>query len=117
MPDRRTPGRRTAGGREPRAERPVALGEIVDELMRREVFSRGVPVAELASRWPAIVGERLASETAPVALDEGLLTVGASTGPWGAQATFLQEQIRRNADEALGGDAVRAIRIIVRNRS
>jgi len=111
------PSRRSSGGGDPRAERPVALGEIVDELMRREVFSRGVPVAELASRWPSIVGERLASETAPVALDEGVLTVRVTTGPWGAQATFLQEQIRRRADEALGGDAVRAIRVIVRNRS
>jgi predicted nucleic acid-binding Zn ribbon protein len=109
--------RGSSGGRERRAEAPVALGDIVDELMRREVFSRGVPVAELASKWPAIVGERLASETAPVALDDGLLTVGATTGPWGAQATFLQEEIRRKADEALGGDTVLAIRVIVRNRS
>jgi predicted nucleic acid-binding Zn ribbon protein len=111
------PARRSAGGRERRTEAPVALGDIVDELMRREVFSRGVPVAELASRWPAIVGERLASETAPVALDDGLLTVRATTGPWGAQATFLREEIRRKADEALGGNTVRTIRVIVRNRS
>jgi len=40
-----------------------------------------------------------------------------STGPWGAQATFLAEQIRLKADEALGGERVTAIRIIVRNRS
>jgi predicted nucleic acid-binding Zn ribbon protein len=111
------PGGRARGGGEPRAGRPVELGEIVDQLMRDEVFARGVPVAELASRWPSIVGERLASETAPVALDEGMLTVRVSTGPWGAQATFLQEQIRRKADEALGGDVVRAIRVIVRNPS
>jgi predicted nucleic acid-binding Zn ribbon protein len=111
------PARRSAGGRQGRTEAPVALGDIVDELMRREVFSRGVPVAELASRWPAIVGERLASETAPVALDDGLLTVRATSGPWGAQAMFLQEEIRRKADAALGDDTVRTIRVIVRNRS
>ena len=57
------------------------------------------------------------AETAPMALDEGVLTVGVSNGPWGAQARFLQEEIRRNADEALGGGRVTAIRIIVRNRS
>ena len=83
----------------------------------REVFSRGMPVAELASRWPAVVGERLRRRPPPMALDEGVLTVGVSNGPWGAQARFLQEEIRRNADEALGGDRVTSIRIVVRNRS
>jgi predicted nucleic acid-binding Zn ribbon protein len=105
------------GGRTPRSDDPVALGDVVDALMRREVFSRGMPVAELASRWPVIVGERLAAETAPVSLEDGLLTVGATNGPWGAQARFLQEQIRDKADEALGAGSVRSIRIIVRNRS
>ncbi len=105
------------GRKERRSVDAVSIGSIVDDLMRREVFSRGMPVAELASKWPSIVGERLAAETAPVAFEGGVLTVGVSTGPWGAQATFLAEQIRLKADEALGGDRVTAIRIIVRNRS
>jgi predicted nucleic acid-binding Zn ribbon protein len=114
-PDRT--GKSLDGGRTPRSGDPVALGEVVDALMKREVFSRGMPVAELASKWPEIVGERLAAETDPVSLEDGLLTVGATNGPWGAQARFLQEQIRGNADQALGPGKVRSIRIIVRNRS
>ena len=31
----------------------VQLGDIVDGLMREEVFARGMPIAELASKWPA----------------------------------------------------------------
>jgi len=100
-----------------RSRDPVALGDIVDGLLEEEVFSRGMPVAELASRWPEIVGARLAAETAPVSLDEGLLVVGATSGPWGAQATFLHEEIRRKADQALGGGRVTTIRIVVRNPS
>jgi predicted nucleic acid-binding Zn ribbon protein len=98
-----------------RSDDIVPLANIVDGLMRERVFSRGMPVAELASRWPEIVGERLARETAPAALDDGVLTVAVSTGPWGAQATFLHEEIRRKADEALGGDRVKTVRITVRN--
>ena len=41
--------------------------------------------------------------------------VEVSSGPWGAQATFLHEEIRRKADEALGGDQVHQVRIVVRN--
>ena len=63
-----------------------------------------MPIAELASAWAAIVGERLAADTTPVSLEGGVLTVGVDNGPWGAQARFLHEEIRRKADEALGGE-------------
>jgi predicted nucleic acid-binding Zn ribbon protein len=95
---------------------PVELGEVIDNLMAEQVFARGMPVAQLAAAWSSVVGERLASETAPATLEGGVLTVTATSGPWGAQARFLHEEIRRRADEALGGDQITAVRIIVRNR-
>jgi predicted nucleic acid-binding Zn ribbon protein len=95
---------------------PVELGDVIDNLMAEQVFARGMPVAQLAAAWPSVVGERLASETAPATLEGGVLTVTATSGPWGAQARFLHEEIRRRADEALGGDQIATVRIIVRNR-
>ena len=95
---------------------PVELGDVIDNLMADQVFARGMPVAHLAAAWTSIVGERLASETAPAALEAGVLTVTATSGPWGAQARFLHEEIRRRADEALGNNQITAIRIVVRNR-
>lgn len=95
---------------------PVELGDVIDNLMADQVFARGMPVAHLAAAWTSIVGERLASETAPASLEAGVLTVTATSGPWGAQARFLHEEIRRRADEALGNNQITAIRIVVRNR-
>lgn len=103
--------------RRERSDDVVSIGDIVDGLLRDEVFSRGMPVAELASAWVSIVGERMAGATTPMSLEGGVLTVGVDNGPWGAQARFLQEEIRGKADEALGGDRVTSIRIVVRNRS
>jgi predicted nucleic acid-binding Zn ribbon protein len=100
---------------EPSGE-PVELGEVIDGLMAEQVFARGLPIAQLAAAWSSVVGERLASETAPATLEGGVLTVTAASGPWGAQARFLHEEIRRRADEALGGGQITAVRIIVRNR-
>jgi hypothetical protein len=111
MPDAKGFG----GRRRSRSDEPATLGEIVDGLMAEEVFSRGMPVARLASRWPEIVGERMAAETSPAAFENGVLTVEALTGPWGAQAQFLHEEIRRRADETLGGDQVHRVRFVVRN--
>jgi hypothetical protein len=93
---------------------PVPIGRIVEALMAEEVFSRGMPVAELMAAWPAIVGPRIAAESAPISFEDGVLTLGVTTGPWGAQVRFLHEEIRRKADLALGGDKVRSVRIVVR---
>jgi predicted nucleic acid-binding Zn ribbon protein len=95
---------------------PIELGDVIDNLMADQLFARGMPVARLAAAWPSVVGERLASETAPATLEGGVLTVTATSGPWGVQARFLHDEIRRRADEALGGGEITAVRIIVRNR-
>ena len=97
------------------SDEPIGLGEVIDSLLTDQAFARGLPVAQLAAAWSSIVGERLASETAPSTLDSGVLTVMATSGPWGAQARFLQEEIRRRADEALGGGHIASVRVIVRN--
>ena len=99
--------------REARSDDPVSIGEVVERLMAQEIFSRGMPVAELSMKWAEVVGERLAGETSPLSLEDGVLVVGVSNGPWGAQAKFLHAEIRRRADEALGGGKVRAVKIVV----
>jgi predicted nucleic acid-binding Zn ribbon protein len=107
----RSPG---IGGRPPaRSDRPRPLGEVVEEVLADPAFARGVPVGRLAAAWAEVVGPRLAAETAPASLEGGVLTVEASTGPWGAQARFLGEEIRRKANAALGGEVVRAVRVVV----
>ncbi|MGZ4150474.1 MAG: DUF721 domain-containing protein [Actinomycetota bacterium] len=99
--------------KERRSGDPVPIGEIVDGLLAEDVFARGMPVAKLAQRWPALVGERLAEATKPVSLEGGVLVVRASDGPWGAQARYLVEEIRKRADEALGGGVVHSVRVVV----
>ena len=101
--------------RDPRSTDAVQIGDVVDGLLKEEAFSRGMPIATLASRWPQIVGERLAGETAPLSLETGVLVVAATNGPWGAQARFLHEQIRHKANQALGADVVSSVRVVVRN--
>ena len=101
--------------RDPRSADAVSIGDIVDGLLREETFSRGMPVAQLAVAWPQIVGDRIAAETAPVSVEAGVLIVSATNGPWGAQARFLNEHIRRNANEALGSEMISTVRVVVRN--
>jgi predicted nucleic acid-binding Zn ribbon protein len=107
----------SAGWWRRRDERTMAdtpIGEVVDGLLRERAFARGVPIGRLAADWPAVVGPRLAAESAPVSLEGGVLIVAASTGPWGAQVRFLADEIRRQANARLGSQEVRTVQIVVR---
>ncbi len=98
-----------------RSDDAVPLGEIVDGLLAEDLFARGLPIARLVAEWPRLVGERLAAETAPMELSNGVLVVAASSGPWGAQVRFLHDEIRKKAAAELGETAVRQVRIVVRD--
>jgi predicted nucleic acid-binding Zn ribbon protein len=93
----------------------TSIGDIVDGLMRERVFARGVPIGQLAAEWAAVVGPRLASESAPVSLESGVLVVAASNGPWGAQVRFLAAEIRASANRTLGAEHVKRVRVVVRD--
>ena len=100
--------------RDERTSSGESIGRVLEALLREPAFARGIAVGRLAAEWQRIVGPRLAAETSPVSVDGGTLIVAASTGPWGAQAGFLAEEIKRQANHALGGEHVRAVRVVVR---
>jgi len=107
-----------APSRFPKRERShdvVPIGDILGGLFGERALSGGLTVGRLAAEWPSVVGERLASETAPARLEGRTLTVAVSSGPWGAQARFLSEEIRRKANEALGAEEVDRVTIVVRD--
>ena len=97
-----------------RTLKATPIGDVVDGLLQERTFARGMPIGKLASEWAAVVGPRLAAESAPVSLEGGVLVVAATTGPWGAQVRFLAEQIRERAETALGAGSVAKVQVVVR---
>ncbi len=106
-----------ASGRERRetgrSEELTRVGGVLREAMDSERFRRGLALGRLARSWEEVVGARLAQETAPSRLDEGGLMITVSNAGWGAQVRFLAQEIRRRANEVLGSDEIRAVRIVV----
>jgi len=98
-----------------RSRDAVPIGDILGGLFGERALTGGLQIGRLAARWPSVVGERLASETAPSRLEGRTLTVAVSSGPWGAQARFLADEIRRRANEALGSEEVERVTIVVRD--
>ena len=99
--------------RSERSAEPTSLGSIVGGLLGERAFARGIDVGRLGRSWADVVGDRLAGETRPARLEAGTLTIQAATGPWGSQATFLSEAIRKRANEVLGRDVVRRVTVVV----
>jgi predicted nucleic acid-binding Zn ribbon protein len=98
---------------DPRSGDPVPIGQIVQDLLQEDAFSRGIPVVTLIREWPRLVGERLAAATVPVSLEGGILTVRAEDSPWGTQARSFTEEMRERAEQVLGEGSVRAVRVVV----
>jgi predicted nucleic acid-binding Zn ribbon protein len=100
-------------GERARSREPSALGEVVAGVLRERPFAAGVSVGRLRLVWADVVGPRLAEESTPARLEGGTLVVEARSGAWGAQLQFLAEDVRRRANEALGGDHVERVRVVV----
>ncbi len=97
--------------RRPRSEDVHGIGEILDGLLGEKAIARGLPIGRLAAGWPQVVGEKLAEETAPTRLERGVLDLIVTTSAWGAQVRFLASDIARKANELLGSEAVREVRV------
>jgi predicted nucleic acid-binding Zn ribbon protein len=95
------------------ADPPEGIGGVVRRLLGDRRLRRGVALGRLALAWPQVVGEQLARQTSPRALDDGGLLVAASSAAWGSQVRFLSSEIRRKANEALGAEEVRTVRVTV----
>ena len=89
------------------------MGGVLREAMGSERFRRGLALGRLARSWDEVVGATLARETEPLSLDQGGLVVSVSSGAWGAQVRFLAHDIRRRANEVLGAQEVRTVRVTV----
>jgi predicted nucleic acid-binding Zn ribbon protein len=106
-------GRRAGKDRGDRTLEPALIGQVVDGLLVRREFARGMPLGRLAREWPRVVGDRLAAVSTPVRLEAGTLVVAATSGAWGAQVKFLAEDIGKRANETLGKEAVKRVRVVV----
>ena|SRR5437773_1831537 len=104
------------GWKDPEGDRthePSSVGDVVRGILGHRAFARGMGVGKLARSWADVVGERLAAETRPAKIEAGILVVQATSGPWGTQATFLAEEIRKRANEMLGTAEIKRVQVVV----
>jgi predicted nucleic acid-binding Zn ribbon protein len=88
---------------------PKSLGDALE----RVVAALGGPsvrgITTLFDRWDEIVGEQVAAHARPHGLDGTTLVVVVDEPGWATQLRFLESDLLRRLDEALGSGVVRSL--------
>ncbi len=86
---------------------------MLEGLLGQRPWTSGISLGELGRRWGSVVGERLAQETSPAALEGGVLLITASSSAWATQVRFLSSEVRVRANEVLGGGSIEEVKVTV----
>ncbi len=90
---------------------PMRLRDLLEGAGRD--FGLG-PEAMSASKiwalWLEIVGPAMATHSRPTSLREGTLRIITDSPAWANEVSYLADEIKRRANQALGADAVASVR-------
>jgi len=92
---------------------PVQLGPAIEELLACLGLSGVAARARLAKAWPQVVGEFLASRTAPGPLRGGVLTVTVESHVLAQELAFSKPALLARIREIAGGGLVSDLRFRV----
>jgi predicted nucleic acid-binding Zn ribbon protein len=95
-----------------RAPRPLgtALGRLQASLAPPTLL------AEVQRVWPAVVGELIAAEAAPVSERAGTLTVACRAAVWAQELDLMAPMVVARVNAAIGREAVRGLRCVTGSR-
>lgn len=90
---------------------PVPIGKVLDGQSKRFGMGGAKDVGTLFSSWERIVGPAVAAHVEPASLRNGVLKLRADSPSWATEIGYLREQIRAQANEALGSEIVTKIEV------
>jgi predicted nucleic acid-binding Zn ribbon protein len=93
---------------------PAPLRAGLDRLVRNLGAPSADTISGVFSRWPEVVGERLAAHTRPLAVRDGSLVVAVDDPAWAPQIRFLEAEVVAKVRQVLAVDDVE--RLVVRVR-
>jgi len=86
-------------------------GEFLGHVVRR-LKQPDATFAWLASAWPSVVGQTLASHTRPVRCDGDCLELEGDGKAWQRQLETMRRELCSRINQAWGGSLIREIRFV-----
>lgn len=96
------------------SSQPRRVGESLERLTRAMGAPGAGALATLFRHWSDVVGPSVAAHTRPLTLRDRVLTIAADDPAWAMQLSYLEADLRRQVEEALGPGTVE--RVVVRVR-
>ena len=93
---------------------PPAISEGLRALVARRGWQSHLTAGDLNAAWHQVVGTQLASHTAPLRLQGGVLVLAASSPMWAAEVRQHTRMITERVNERLGEGTVRQVTVSVR---
>lgn len=103
--------RRSWSGPGPDTRDPQPLGRVARDLAKKRGWSTHVAEGTVLGHWPSVVGHQIANHAAPIALNDGVLSVAAESTAWATQLRMIQAQILAKIAAAVGNGVVTSLKI------
>ena len=88
------------------------IGEIIRRVLSRRGLGAGIREAEVLGRWPDIVGETLAKQTDPIAIEQGILFIRVPDSAWRNELSMMKEELVKKINTAFGEIRVTRIHLV-----
>jgi predicted nucleic acid-binding Zn ribbon protein len=96
-----------------RVRPPTPIGADLERFLAQRGWSERLRGTRVFARWDEIVGTDLAGRCEPVRVAGGTLVIRAESQVWATQLRYLTPTLLRSAEQILGADTVREVRLVV----
>lgn len=93
-------------------DEPKPVGAVLDELIEKRDWVRGLAEGNIFTDWEKIVGAEIAQHSTPISLTEGRLTIQSSSTAWATQLNIMKESLRETISNTAPGALVEELYII-----
>jgi len=93
-------------------EDPLLLQNILNELVSKRDWNRGIAEGSLFTEWRTVVGEQVGSHSSPISLLDGTLTIQATSSAWATQLTLMESELLKTISQSAPGALVENIKIL-----
>ena len=95
-----------------RIDDPKPVGAVLDELIEKRDWVRGLAEGNIFTDWEKIVGVEIAQHSTPISLTEGRLTIQSSSTAWATQLNIMKDSLRETISNTAPGALVEELYII-----
>lgn len=74
-------------------KQPELIGNLIDSILQERGYLSICKEWDVVAKWPAIVGEKIASVTECTRMEDGRLYVKVASSSWRNEIVFLKDEI------------------------